>query len=91
MTKPLTHRQGEILEAFLAHQELHGVPPTMREVGRMVGITRTAILHQFRFIAKKGYLYRQVGEARSYRATGKAWRWLEERCDVIGVMPIGAL
>jgi repressor LexA len=55
----LTARQARILETIRASVHEKGYPPTMREIGEVVGLTSTSsVKHQLQALEAKGYLRR---------------------------------
>jgi repressor LexA len=55
----LTARQTRILETIRASVHEKGYPPTMREIGEVVGLTSTSsVKHQLQALEAKGYLRR---------------------------------
>ena len=43
--KPLSKRQQSILQFTHGYMEEHGRPPTIREIGKAVGINSTCLLY----------------------------------------------
>lgn len=71
--KPLTDRQAEVYRAMVRYFLAHGRMPTIRQVGRDIGIrSQNGVLCHFHFMVKKGYLVR-VDEQGSYEYT--PWRF----------------
>lgn len=62
MTAPrLGPRQTHILTAITRHIAEHGYPPSVREIGELVGLTSTSSVHwHLKALESKGYL-RRVG------------------------------
>lgn len=62
MTTPrLGPRQARILTAITRHIAEHGYPPSVREIGDIVGLTSTSSVHwHLKALEAKGYL-RRVG------------------------------
>lgn len=57
--KGLTPRQSEILDVIRGHVRLHGFPPTIRELGALVGIGSTnGVDEHLKAIERKGYIAR---------------------------------
>lgn len=55
----LTARQARILDSIRASVHERGYPPTMREIGEIVGLTSTSsVKHQLQALETKGYLRR---------------------------------
>ena len=43
--QPLTDRRQAILDFIVRHSEQHGYPPTVREIGKEVGLTSSSSVH----------------------------------------------
>ncbi|MFZ1519879.1 MAG: transcriptional repressor LexA [Ignavibacteriaceae bacterium] len=57
MKKQLTDRQEEILNFIQQYQQEYGYPPTLREIGKMFGISSTfGVKRHLEALTKKGYL-----------------------------------
>ncbi|WP_027717792.1 transcriptional repressor LexA [Desulfovirgula thermocuniculi] len=55
----LTRREAQILEYIKEHLNEKGYPPTVREIGRAVGLSSTSTVHSYlRRLEQKGYLRR---------------------------------
>ena len=67
MTGPhLTDRQRKVLQAIEDSTQACGYPPTMREIGDVVGLASTSsVAHQLAALAEKGYLSRGPGRPRT--------------------------
>ena len=53
----LTARQRRVLEVIRDSVERRGYPPSMREIGKAVGLTSTSsVAHQLRVLEEKGFL-----------------------------------
>ncbi len=58
----LTARQRKIVRFISGWVHEHGYSPSMREIGRAVGLTSTSsVEHQFAALQAKGYLRRAAG------------------------------
>jgi repressor LexA len=65
-TAELTARQRAILEVIHAHVDLHGYPPSVREIGDAVGLRSTSSVHaQLESLEAKGYLKRDPTKPRA--------------------------
>ncbi len=66
--EPLTPRQREALDFFIAFEDQRGIPPTLREMGEALGIRSTnGVADLLKQLLKKGYLER-AGDPRSSRS-----------------------
>lgn len=55
----LTARQSRILEVIRNHIERRGYPPSIREIGEVVGLTSpSSVAHQLAALERKGYIRR---------------------------------
>jgi repressor LexA len=62
----LTRRQRAILDFIRESSQRSGYPPSIREIGRAVGLASTAAVdYQLTALQEKGYLTRDPGRARS--------------------------
>ncbi|MCX6462394.1 MAG: transcriptional repressor LexA [Pseudonocardiales bacterium] len=62
----LTPRQRKVLRVIREWVELHGYPPSVREIGDAVGLTSTSsVHHQLRTLERKGYLRRDPNRTRA--------------------------
>jgi len=60
VVRPLTHRQGEVLAVLQRLIEEHGIAPTLREIGRELGIRSTnGVNDHLRALERKGYITRK--------------------------------
>lgn len=61
----LSDKQQEILDFIRDHLELHGYPPTVREVARHAGISSTSVVnYHTRKLAAAGLIVRHFGVSR---------------------------
>jgi repressor LexA len=71
--KPLSKRQQSILQFTHGYMEEHGRPPTIREIGKAVGINSTSVVnYNLGKLEEKGYLDRDPDVSRGLRLTNKA-------------------
>lgn len=71
--KPLSKRQQSILQFTHGYMEEHGRPPTIREIGKAVGINSTSVVnYNLGKLEEKGYLDRDPDVSRGLRLTDKA-------------------
>lgn len=66
MSRGLTRRQAEILTFIQRYGETHGYPPSVREIGRALGLTSSSTVHShLAALGKKGYLHRDPSKPRA--------------------------
>lgn len=71
--KPLSRRQQSILQFTRGYIDDHGRPPTIREIGKAVGINSTSVVnYNLGKLEEKGYLDRDPDVSRGLRLTEKA-------------------
>ena len=71
--KPLSKRQQNILQFTRGYMDENGRPPTIREIGKAVGINSTSVVNYNRGkLEEKGYLNRDPDVSRGLRLTEKA-------------------
>ncbi|WP_443094992.1 transcriptional repressor LexA [Rothia koreensis] len=64
--KPLTPRQRKILEAIASSVETHGYPPSMREIGDLVGLSSlSSVTHQLSRLEALGLIRRDPKRPRA--------------------------
>ncbi len=67
----LTERQRLVLETIRRSVDERGYPPTMREIGRIVGLTSpSSVKHQLTALERKGYLRRDPKRPRAIEIVG---------------------
>jgi repressor LexA len=55
--QPLTRRQRDVLLAIVDLTEEHGYPPTVREIGKAVGLCSTStVWHHIETLRRLGYV-----------------------------------
>ncbi len=70
MSKPLTDRQQDVLNVIESHVQKHGFPPTLREIGEVLGLNNlNAVRGHLAALEKKGYVTRAPDKARSIQLT----------------------
>ena len=71
--KPLSKRQQNILQFTRGYLDENGRPPTIREIGKAVGINSTSVVnYNLSRLEEKGYLDRDPDVSRGLRLTEKA-------------------
>ncbi|WP_026454672.1 transcriptional repressor LexA [Saccharomonospora iraqiensis] len=62
----LTPRQRTVLDVIRDWVDRYGYPPSVREIGKAVGLTSTSsVSHQLRALQRKGYLRRDANRPRA--------------------------
>ncbi len=86
--KELTRRQAKVLKAVESFVLERGFPPTIRELGRRLGIANpSAVFKHVLSLEKKGYLRREAGELRL--AGFPSPLDTQVRVPLVGVAPAG--
>jgi repressor LexA len=68
MLVELSHRQRQILQYIIQHSEAHGYPPTVREIGRAVGLSSSSTVHaHLRTLEQAGLIRRDAVLTRAIR------------------------
>ncbi len=66
MAEPLTERQRQVFDAIRRFMTEHRVPPTVRQIGELVGLRSTASVQRvLDVLAVKGWITRQKGAYRT--------------------------
>ncbi|MBK8025243.1 MAG: transcriptional repressor LexA [Chloroflexi bacterium] len=69
----LSEKQKSILRFMDQYIDLHGFPPTIREIGNAIGIQSTSVVnYNLNKLVTAGYLMREAQAARGLRLTAKA-------------------
>lgn len=64
----LTRRQLETFNYIIAHQKVHGIAPTVREICQHFGLASPGGVHRIlRVLVEKGYVEAEPGEMRNWR------------------------
>jgi repressor LexA len=66
--RELTGRQRDVLDFIRAFTSLHGLPPTVREIGEKFRVTPRAAFDHLRALERKGVLQRRGGPRRTSRS-----------------------
>jgi repressor LexA len=69
--KPLTSRQGEVLEFIREYRDREGFPPSVRDIGGHFGLAPSTVHDHVRALEKKGRLEHQPGLSRSFAPLSK--------------------
>jgi len=66
MAEVLTEKRRQILDFIVAHQREHGYPPSVREIGRSVGLASSATVHDhLDRLAQGGFLVKDPTKPRA--------------------------
>jgi SOS-response transcriptional repressor LexA len=77
--RPPTSRQYAVLKFIHEHLRIHATPPTLREIGRHMGISSTnGVNDHIVALERKGLVIRQELQARTVRLTVEGLRALGE-------------
>jgi len=79
--------QEKVLEFIRLHLSREGIPPTVREIGRVLGTKSSTVHFHLKALEKKGYLRRTAAKARSLQIAG-----LKKSCaeiPLLGSVPAG--
>ena len=68
MEKPATERQRRILEVIRAFTAEHGYPPSVREIGELVGLSSSSTIHaHLKALERRGLISRDPTKPRALR------------------------
>jgi repressor LexA len=71
VSKPLNPRQKEILTFLTEHMRKHAYPPTVREIGRAVGLSSSStVQNHLNSLEEKGYIRRDPTKSRTVEIVG---------------------
>jgi repressor LexA len=90
----LTPRQQQIWEFLVSYVDRHGYPPTVREIGRAVGLASPSTVHaHLANLERAGLLRRDPSKPRALELTGRAAPALRraagERLPLLGQIAAG--
>jgi repressor LexA len=69
MEKPATERQRRILEVIRAFTAEHGYPPSVREIGELVGLSSSSTIHaHLKALERRGLISRDPTKPRAMRS-----------------------
>ncbi|MCX6069848.1 MAG: transcriptional repressor LexA [Chloroflexi bacterium] len=88
----LSDRQRRMLEFIQTHGREHGYPPSIREIGRAVGISSTSVVnYNLNRLVEEGYLDRHQNVSRGIRLTDKLGDAASRLADVVRVPLVGRI
>ena len=71
MQKPISSRQQHILRYIQQHMDVHGYPPTVREIGSNVGLSSSSTVHaHLKTLQEQGHIERDAVLTRAIKLTG---------------------
>lgn len=89
--QPLTDRRQAILDFIVRHSEEHGYPPTVREIGKEVGLTSSSSVHfHLRSLEQAGLIQRDGSLTRALRPMNAPPRPLSRAVPLVGRVAAGA-
>jgi repressor LexA len=65
--KPLTARQQQVLDFIAESVKKRGYPPTVREIGQLLGIVVNGASRHLDALERKGHIVRDPGVSRGIR------------------------
>ena len=75
---PLTARQQQVLDYVSKYMQTNEIPPTIREIGKALGInSTTGVLDHLIVLEKKGWIIRGMNRSRDIQLTPIAKRELD--------------
>jgi len=69
--RDLTLRQRQVLNTIIDLIDLHGYPPTVRDLTKALHITIFAVADHLKALERKGAIERIPGKARAIRVVGR--------------------
>lgn len=73
MTEQIEGRQRQILEFLRSHAQQHSYPPTVREIGRAVGLSSSStVQNHLNALETKGFIRRDPTKSRTVEVVGAA-------------------
>ena len=90
--KQLTDRQTRMLDFILQFSEENGYPPSIRQIGKNVGISSTSVVnYNLNRLVEEGYLSRDQKVSRGLRLTEKFLKTAEPLANVIRIPKVGRI
>ena len=91
-SKGLTDKHKKVLEFLQKYQSENGRPPSIREIGEMVGISSTSVVNYYLDQLKKmGYLERDDRVSRGLRLTDKVNEIIQTTTDLLKIPILGPI
>lgn len=90
--KQLTDRQTRMLDFIQQFSEENGYPPSIRQIGKNVGISSTSVVnYNLNRLVEEGYLSRDQKVSRGLRLTEKFLKAAEPLANVIRIPKVGRI
>ena len=87
---PLTRRQQEVIDAIRSFTDRHGYPPTVRDIGRAIGLTSSSTVHvHLANLEKLGLLRRDPTKPRAIELLDRATRGVKAAVSGPGLPLVG--
>jgi repressor LexA len=88
----LSDRQRRMLECIQHYSRDHGYPPSIREIGEVVGISSTSVVnYNLNRLVEEGYLDRHQNVSRGLRLTDKLSAAAGKLADVVRIPLVGRI
>jgi repressor LexA len=88
----LSDRQRRMLDFIMSFSDENGYPPSIREIGKAVGISSTSVVnYNLNRLVDEGYLDRDQNVSRGIRLTDKLLRATSQLGDVIRIPLVGRI
>lgn len=88
----LSDRQRRMLDFIVSFTEDSGYPPSIREIGKAVGISSTSVVnYNLNRLVDEGYLDRDQNVSRGIRLTEKLVRATSQLADVVRIPLVGRI
>lgn len=90
--KKLSDRQRRMLDFIVHFSEESGYPPSIREIGKAVGISSTSVVnYNLNRLVEEGYLSRDQNVSRGIRLTEKLSRASQKVVDTLRIPLVGRI
>jgi repressor LexA len=90
--KQLTDRQSRMLDFIQQFSEENGYPPSIRQIGKNVGISSTSVVnYNLNRLVDEGYLSRDQNVSRGLRLTEKFLKVAEPLANVVRIPKVGRI
>lgn len=91
MMKALTPKQQEIYDFIVSFSEVHGYPPSVREIGQAVGLKSPSTVHfHMKGLESAGVLTRAAGKTRAMTLTDEQEGARRDKIPVVGNVAAGS-